>query len=75
MIQGRTGTTPQAFTNPLFFDSMIRIISSFCLATIALISVSCCCTGEAGAPPLRPLTKFREIETTSTSTVEVLNEK
>jgi len=41
---------------------MIRTLFALCASAIALISVSCCCTGESAAPKLRPLPKFREIE-------------
>jgi hypothetical protein len=52
-------------TNLFVFDSMTRILLALCASVIALNSVSCCCTGESEAPPLRPLTKFNEIETTT----------
>jgi hypothetical protein len=54
---------------------MIRIIFALCTAAFALVSVSCCCTGESGAPRLRPLTKFKEIETVAPAPVEVIYEK
>jgi len=41
---------------------MIRPLLAICASAIALISVSCCCTGESEAPRLRPLPKFKEIE-------------
>ncbi len=44
--------------------SMIRLISALAATGFALISASCCCTGEPKAPPLRPLPQFQEIETT-----------
>ena len=54
---------------------MIRIFSAFCASAIALISVSCCCTGESEAPRLRPLTKFKEIETVTPAPPEVIPTK
>ena len=54
---------------------MIRILLALCTSSIALISVSCCCTGEAGAPPQRPLQKFHEIETATPAPMEVHAEK
>ncbi len=44
---------------------MFRILPATLASAIALISVSCCCTGEPKAPGLRPLPNFRQIETTS----------
>lgn len=41
---------------------MIRIAFGFVAAVVALVSVSCCCTGESKAPPLPALPKFQEIE-------------
>ena len=43
---------------------MIRFISAISVAAFALISASCCCTGEPKAPKLRKLPHFQEIETT-----------
>ncbi len=54
---------------------MIRILIASCASAIALISVSCCCTGESSAPPLRPLPKFHEIEIATPAPVEVHAEK
>lgn len=42
---------------------MIRIIIALSASVFALLSASCCCTGEVGAPGLRPLPQFQEIET------------
>ncbi len=42
---------------------MFRVIASLCLSAFALISASCCCTGEPKAPPLRPLPQFQEVPT------------
>jgi len=50
---------------------MIRSLLALCASAIALISVSCCCTGESSAPPLRPLPKFHEIETVTPAPVPV----
>ena len=41
---------------------MIRILSALVASVFALLTVSCCCTGEAKPPGLRKLPKFREIE-------------
>ncbi|QJE97031.1 hypothetical protein [Luteolibacter luteus] len=41
---------------------MFRVIASVCLSAFALISVSCCCTGEPKAAPLRPLPQFQEVQ-------------
>lgn len=54
---------------------MIRILFALCVAAGALLSVSCCCTSEAGAPKLRPLPQFREIEAAPPAAPEVLHEK
>ena len=44
---------------------MIRILTALVVSVFALLSVSClCCTGEVKAPGLRPLTQFKEIQTT-----------
>jgi hypothetical protein len=40
---------------------MIRIASALVVATFAILTASCCCTGEPKPPALRPLTKFQEI--------------
>lgn len=54
---------------------MIRILIALCASSIALMSVSCCCTSESSARKLRPLPKFREIQTVTPAQVEVRNEK
>lgn len=46
---------------------MIRLISALAATAFALISASCCCTGEPKAPGLRPLPQFQEVETTTTT--------
>ncbi len=43
---------------------MIRILTALVASVFALLSVSCCCTGEPKAPGLRPLPQFQEIQTT-----------
>jgi len=40
---------------------MFRVIATVCLSAFALVSVSCCCTGEPKAKPLRPLPQFQEV--------------
>jgi hypothetical protein len=41
---------------------MIRILTAIAASAFAFISASCCCTGEARAPGLRPLPQFQEIQ-------------
>ena len=41
---------------------MIRILSALVASVFALLAASCCCTGEAKAPRLRPLPRFQEIQ-------------
>lgn len=53
---------------------MIRLIAAIAVAASALLSASCCCTGEPKAPKLRPLPHFQEIETTD-APAEVRYEK
>ncbi len=48
---------------------MIRILTAIVASVIALLATSCCCTGEAKPPGLRPLTQFQEIETTTSREV------
>jgi hypothetical protein len=48
---------------------MIRSVTALAVSAIALISASCCCTGEPEAPPLRPLPQFQEIQTTHSQEV------
>jgi hypothetical protein len=43
---------------------MIRILTAIAASVFAFISASCCCTGEASAPGLRPLPQFQEIQST-----------
>lgn len=43
-------------------DSMIRILSAIVASVFALLAASCCCTGEAKPPGLRPLPQFQEIQ-------------
>ncbi len=40
---------------------IIRILAAACASAFALISASCCCTGEPEAPELRPLPQFQEM--------------
>jgi hypothetical protein len=42
---------------------MFRAIAALCLSAFALVSASCCCTGEPKAKPLRPLPQFQEVPT------------
>jgi hypothetical protein len=46
-------------------DSMIRILFALSAAAIALVSSSCCCTGESEAPKLPAVPQFQEIETST----------
>jgi len=41
---------------------MIRILSALVVSVFALMAASCCCTGEAKPPGLRPLPQFQEIQ-------------
>ncbi len=41
---------------------MIRIVTALVASVFALLSASCCCTGEAKPPGLRPLPQFQEIQ-------------
>lgn len=41
---------------------MIRILSAIVASVFALLAISCCCTGEAKPPRLRPLPQFQEIQ-------------
>lgn len=49
---------------------MIRILSALTASVFALLSVSCCCTGEAKPPGLRPLPQFQEIQSAPAPQVE-----
>ncbi|GAA5478665.1 hypothetical protein [Haloferula helveola] len=40
---------------------MIRFLAALSASAIALISASCCCTGEPAAPALRELPQFQEM--------------
>ncbi len=40
---------------------MLRVIAALAVSTFALLSASCCCTGEQAANPLRPLPQFQEV--------------
>jgi hypothetical protein len=46
---------------------MIRIFTALVASAFALLTASCCCTGEAKPPGLRPLPHFQEIQTTTTT--------
>lgn len=50
---------------------MIRILSAFVVSAFALLAASCCCTGEAKPPGLRPLPQFQEIEAAPAPAPEV----
>jgi len=50
---------------------MTRILAALVASVFALLTVSCCCTGEAKPPGLRSLPKFREIETAPAPAPEV----
>ncbi len=43
--------------NPMIF----RILAAACVSAFAFLSVSCCCTGEPAAPPLRDMPQFQEM--------------
>lgn len=40
---------------------MFRVIAALAVSAFALLSASCCCTGEHKANPLRPLPQFQEV--------------
>ena len=40
---------------------MIRIASALVIASFAMLSASCCCTGEPKPPKLRALPNFQEL--------------
>lgn len=50
---------------------MIRIISALIVSSFALLASSCCCTGEAKPPGLRPLPQFQEIQAAPAPAPEV----
>lgn len=54
---------------------MIRILSAIVASVFALLSASCCCTGEAKPPGLRPLPQFQEIQSAPAPAPEVHYEK
>ncbi|MEO5715326.1 MAG: hypothetical protein ABIT37_17745 [Luteolibacter sp.] len=54
---------------------MIRILTALVASVFALLSASCCCTGEPQAPGLRPLPQFQEIQSTTTTTVDYHSSK
>jgi hypothetical protein len=54
---------------------MIRILSAIVASTFALLAASCCCTGEAKPPGLRPLPQFKEIGGAQAPAPEVRYEK
>ena len=47
--------TPAISLKPTASDPMIRILSALVASVFALLAASCCCTGEAKPPGLRPL--------------------
>lgn len=69
----------QAFSRshlkPTASDSMIRIFSALVVSAFALLAASCCCTGEAKPPGLRPLPQFQEIQSVPAPAPEVNYEK
>jgi hypothetical protein len=54
---------------------MIRIITALAVSVFALLSASCCCTGEAKPPGLRPLPQFKEIGAAEAPAPVIHNEK
>ncbi len=54
---------------------MIRIISALVVFVFAMLSASCCCTGEAKPPGLRPLPQFKEIGAAQAPAPEIHHEK
>ena len=45
-------------------NKLIQLIALAGVAAVALVLTSCgCCSGEAKAPPLRSLPKFKELPT------------
>jgi hypothetical protein len=49
------------FEKPHFTPAMFRVIAALSVSAFALLSASCCCTGEPEANPLRPLPQFQEV--------------
>ncbi len=54
---------------------MIRILAALVVSASALLVASCCCTGEAKPPGLRPLPQFQEIQPAEAPAPEVRYEK
>lgn len=54
---------------------MIRTLSALVVSAFALLAASCCCTGEAKPPGLRPLPQFQEIQPAQQPAPEVYYEK
>lgn len=54
---------------------MIRIATALVASVFALLTASCCCTGEAKPPKLRPLPQFQEIQPAQAPAPEVRYEK
>jgi hypothetical protein len=40
---------------------MFRVLAALAVSAFALLSASCCCTGEPGSNPLRPIPQFQEV--------------
>jgi hypothetical protein len=40
---------------------MFRVLAALAVSAFALLSASCCCTGEPEANPLRPIPQFQEV--------------
>lgn len=54
---------------------MIRIVTALAASAFALLSASCCCTGEAKPPGLRALPQFQEIQPAQEPAPQVNYEK
>jgi len=63
----RCGEPPLRFPPSIYTLTMKKLIQLIALAGVAVTALaltSCgCCTGEAKAPALRPLPKFKELPT------------
>jgi hypothetical protein len=46
---------------PHLTPAMFRVLAAVCVSAFAVLSASCCCTGEPEANPLRPLPQFQEV--------------
>ena len=60
------GPSPEiaAQHSTLTMNKLTKLIALSGIAATALVFTSCgCCTGEAKAPPLRPLPEFKELPT------------